>query len=429
MRTGKKTWIALLWSICLAGALGCAPRGAADGPEPGEAAEEGESLVNGDAPRTGHAPGALDRVNEDKMSADTLLASGRYQDAADILSPWAALKVADPQVYSMLAKAQWKLGRHEDAIRNYEESLRLDYSAAYTHLELAEALLEIGKSGRALTEFELAVQYCERDPLPHYNYGLALYDMGRVDEALAHWEIAYSYEPSDPRYAEAMGIGLSARDPEKALEYFERAKASGADHPGFHNNLGLLLERLGDNARAESEFKNAVSAEPGNAVYRRNLALLYMKSKQPLFALPIWEALHQEQPDDRSCKIYLGRAYLELGRFDAAVRLLEKWLDAAAASAPKEPQAPGAAMGAPGLDEAYAVLAMSFRGLKKLDRAAVYMRKALDLYPDSVSHLINYGVVLAEDGKIAEARAQWVEALRLDPENATAKGNLSAHQR
>jgi tetratricopeptide (TPR) repeat protein len=226
-----------------------------------------------------------------------------------------------------------------------------------------------------------------------------------------------------------VGIGLSARDPEKALEYFERAGASGADHPGYHNNFGLLLERLGDYARAKSEFKNAVAAAPGNAVYRRNLALLYMKSGQPVLAVPIWEALHQEQPDDRSCKIYLGRAYLELGRFDAAVGILEKWLDAAAASAPEKLQAPGAATGAPGLDEAYAVLAMSFRGMKRLDRAAVYMRKALDLYPDNVAHLINYGVVLAEDGKIAEAKVQWEEALRIDPENATARRNLSAYQR
>jgi len=287
----------------------------------------GRGGIDGEGRRTRarSAPGALERINEDKTTANDLLASGRYQDAADILSPWAAVKVADPQVYSMLARAQWKLGRHEDAIRNYEESLRLDYSAAYTHLELAELLLEIGKSGRALTEFELAVQHGKSDPLPHYNYGLALYDMGRVDEALAHWRIALSNDPRDPRYAEAMGIGLSVEEPEKALEYFERAKASGADHPGFHNNLGLLLERLGDIAGAESEFENAVSGDPGNAAYRRNLALLYMKSGQPALAVPICEALHQEQPDDPSCRIYLGRAYLELGRFDEAARLLEKW--------------------------------------------------------------------------------------------------------
>jgi len=427
MNAGKKTWIALLGAICLAGVLACAPRGTADDPEMGEAMKEGESLVGGDAPRARRAPAALDRLNEDKTTANDFLASGRYQNAVDVLSPWAAQKVADPQVYSMLAKAQWKLDRHEDAIRNYEESLRMDYAAAYTHLELAELLLEIGKSGRAFTEFELAVQYGKSDPLPHYNYGLALHDIGRVDEAVAQWEIAYSYDPSDPRYAEALGIGLSGREPEKALEYFERAKAGGADHPGFHNNLGLLLERLGDMARAKSELENAVSGEPGNAIYRRNLALLYMKSNQPALAEPIWEGLWQEQPDDRLCRIYLGRAYLELGRFGEAVRILEEWVDTTSTTVQEKPHVSGDATGAPGMDEAYAVLAMSFRGLKRLDRAEVYMRKALDLSPDNVAHLINYGVVLAEDGKIAEAKVQWETALRLDPENSAAKRNLSAY--
>ena len=292
-----RTTAIVFWLLPLAAAgFSCAPRGDVERPAPVESGGDEDALVRGDAPRSIGAQGALDRMNQDKKTADDLLANGRYQEAADLVAPWAARKAADPQVYAMLARAQWKLGRHDDAVKNYEESLRLDYSSAYTHLELAEMLLEIGKSGRALTEFELAVQFGKNDPLPHYNYGLALYDMGRVDDALAHWENAYTNNPKDPRYAEAMGIGLSERDPAKALVYFEAAQTHGADHPGFHNNFGLLLERIGDYARAESEFKKAIAGEPGNRGYRQNLALSYMKSKQPELAVPLWQALHGEDP-------------------------------------------------------------------------------------------------------------------------------------
>jgi tetratricopeptide (TPR) repeat protein len=433
MKTTKKEWIALLrplvWPLFVAVALGCAPRGSSGGGTPEEAAEAGETPAEAGARESGGAHGALDRMNEDKAKADELLASGRYADAAELLSPWAAAKVADPQVYSMLARSQWKLGQHQDAVHNYEESLRLDYSAAYTHLELAELLLENGKSGRALTEFELAVQYGRGDPLPHYNYGLALYDLGRAGDAIAQWEIAYSRDPRDPRYAEAMGIGLSESDPGKAREYFETAMANGADHPGIHNNLGLLLERLGDMTGAEAELKKAVAGDPEDAGYRRNLAIHYMNSSQPALAAPIWEALHREQPEDASWRIYLGRAYLELGRFEDSVRLLEEWLEKSANTLPGKRQSRGGPAASPGADEAYAVLAMSFRGLSRLDRAATCMKKAVDLSPDNVAHLINYGVILAEDGKIAEAKDQWERALRLDPENATAKQNLSAYPR
>jgi tetratricopeptide (TPR) repeat protein len=408
------TWLAVI----AAAALSCAPRPGVERPAPGEGGGDEDALVGGDAPRSTGADGALDRMNQDKRAADALLAEGRYQEAADLVAPWVARKAGDPQVYEMLARAQWKLGRHDDAVGNYEEALRLDYASVYTHLELAEMLLEIGKSGRALTEFELAVQFGKDDPLPHYNYGLALYGMGRVDEALAHWERAYSYNPKDPRYAEAMGIGLSEKDPARSLVYFEEALAKGADHPGFHNNFGLLLERTGDYARAESEFKKAVAGEPDAPNYRENLALSYLKSKRPELAVPLWEELLEEDPAGRAYRIYLGRAYLETGRYRDAVLLLEKWAGTA-----------GPADSGPGLDEAYSVLAMSFRGLKESGGAAAWMRKAVDLAPENVAHRINYGVILAEDGKIAEARAQWVEALRLDPENATAKGNLSAYGR
>jgi tetratricopeptide (TPR) repeat protein len=410
--------IVFLFPLLAAAGLSCAPRGDVERPAPGDAAGDSDALVHGDAPRSTGAQGALDRMNQDKKTADELLANGRYQEAADLVAPWVARKAGDPQVYAMLARAQWKLGRHDDAVRNYEESLRLDYSSAYTHLELAEMLLEIGKSGRALTEFELAVQYGKNDPLPHYNYGLALYGMGRVDDALAHWEKAYTYNPKDPRYAEAMGIGLSETRPAQATTYFEEARTNGADDPGFHNNFGLLLERTGDFARAEIEFKAAVAGDPGNSGYRQNLALSYMKSKRPELAVPLWQELLGEDPAEPAYPIYLGRAYLETGRYRDAVEVLEKWVETA-----------GAAEGGPGLDEAYSVLAMSFRGLKQTGRAAAFMQKAVELSPGSVAHRINYGVILAEDGKIAEARAQWVEALRLDPENATAKGNLSAYER
>ena len=374
-------------------------------------------------------PGAAARMNDDKTSAHDLLENGRFEEVVEILAPWAGKKVQDPQVYSMLAKAQWKLHNTDDAITNYEETVRLDYSNAYAHLELAQLLVEIGKLGRALTEFDIAIRYGGRDPLPHYNYGLALYGMKRREEALNHWRIAYSLDRRDPRYAEAMGIGLAGEDDKAALEYFERADSLGADQAGFHDNFGLLLQRLGDYGRAETEFRQAVTREPGNALYRRDLALFYMVSGRPDEAVPLWETLLDEDNDSRVYRIYLARAYLGVGRFESAIGVLENWLQGAGAT----PRATGTSQDetekAPPIDEAYDVLAMSYRGKKDLGRAVSFMRKALELEPRSVVYLINYGVILADDGKIAEAKAQWEKALEIDPNNPTARQNLSAYQK
>jgi tetratricopeptide (TPR) repeat protein len=376
------------------------------------------------------SPASGERLNEDKQAAHALLTSERYEAAAGILAPWAEREVQDPQVFSLLAKAQWKLGKYDDAVRNYEAALRLDYSDGYAHLELAQLLMETGRQGRALTEFELAVQYGEDDPLPHYNYGLALYNLDRKGEALAQWERAYSLDNNDPRFAEAMGMILTGTDDAAALTYFERAKRLGADRPDFHRNLGLLLRRLGRYTEAEAEFREALAAEPENVEYRRNLALLCMVSHRFSEAVPLWERLLAGDPDDRTYRIYLARAYLGLGRFVSTIDILEEWISTPGAIDTTRTYPPGTTLGdAPRFDEAYEVLAMGYRSAGNLERAAWYMRKALDSDPDNVVYLNNYGVILAEDDKIAEAKAQWRKALRIDPKNATAKLNLSTYEK
>lgn len=369
-------------------------------------------------------------INTTKQQASLMIDEANYEAAVKTLEPLAKRSVKDPQVYSMLAGAMWKLGRYDDAIKQYEDAMRLDYTDVVTHIELAQLLMEIGKTGRALTEFELAVQYGNRDPLPHYNYGLALFDLGRKEDALAQWETAHSLDRTNPVYAEAMGIGLSGDDDETALVYFARADTLGADTPDFHNNYGLLLQRLGQYSRAETEFKKAIELEPDDLLFQSNLALLYMASGQYATAAPLWEELLGGAEQDPAFRIYLARAYLETKRYGEAIGLLGDWLARKEADpgGAGEPTA-GHVLDPPPLDVAYDVLAMAQRGIGDLGPAAANIRKALEMQPDSVVHLINYGVILAESGKIADARSQWERVLELDPGNAVAEQNLSAFDR
>lgn len=370
-----------------------------------------------------------EQLNEDKLAAYDLLAQEKYQAVVDRLNPWIERKAKDPQVFSMTAKALWRLGRDAEAVANYEDALRLDYSDPYSHMELAQILMTTGKTGRALTEFELSIRFGERDPLPHYNYGLALRELGREKEALDQWKVACALAPGSAVYAEAVGIGLTGRDDAAALRYFERADSLGADRPSFHNNFGLLLQRLGDYDRAELRFKEALSGDPDNSMYRRNLGILYMVSARYDPAAAIWEELHREDPEKSLYRIYLARAELGLLRYDAAIALLEDWVVENDRAGSKETGRGGDTGEGPGLDEAYDVLAMSYRGKGDLSRAASFMRRALDMRPDRVEYLTNYGVILAESGNIDEAKRLWKKVLDIDPENATARQNLSVYER
>jgi Flp pilus assembly protein TadD len=369
-----------------------------------------------------------ERLNASKTLARDLVDAGQHRDAIPVLESLSEEASGDYQVFVMLGDSYRALDRPEDALRAYEEAVRVDYYQYETHLKLANLLMEQGKSGRALTEFELAAQYGKGVAVTHYDYGLALYQMDRRKQALDEWRAAYELDSTNPEYAEAMGIGLTDTDAAKAVEYFEAAAELGAEGSSFHNNFGLALQTLGDDQRARSRFERAVKIEPDNEKYRFTLAAAYTNTGAYSEAVAEWDSLVQRFGRRWSYTIYRGRALLALGRFGEAIESV--------AALVSEFESGGLRQGderfdrtPPRFSDALEVLAMSHRGDGNEPRALEYIRRAVELDPENVSLRNNYGVILAENGKIAEAKDQWNRVLEIDGNNATARRNLSALER
>jgi protein O-GlcNAc transferase len=358
--------------------------------------------------------GQMERINLQRERAALLIERENYRQALDILEDVVRQIPNDPETLGLLAWAQWHTGDSAKAIKNFEASIRDDYSNYLTHLRFGQALLAMGKTGRALTELKLAVQLAGNEPVAFYNYGLVLYRLGRKDEALVQWQRAYELDGDDPVYTEAMGMGLSGRDDRRALGYFEKAESCGRSGASFSHNYALVLEHLGQNNRAEERFLEAVEKAPDQLSYRFDLAAFYMHTGAYDRAVPQWLVLMDKQPEKRAPRIFLARAYLELGRFAEAVAELDSLPPVTEVSSP------------PGQDEVYAILAMSYRGEGQLEKANLFIEKALKIKPDSVDYLINYGVILADRGMMDLARVQWQRALEIDPDNPIARRNLSA---
>jgi Tfp pilus assembly protein PilF len=62
--------------------------------------------------------------------------------------------------------------------------------------------------------------------------------------------------------------------PDKALTYLSRALAANPQNPDIHRDLGTAYSERGDYAKAEAEFKIAVSADRDGAVHYK-LAKVY----------------------------------------------------------------------------------------------------------------------------------------------------------
>jgi len=367
------------------------------------------------------------RLNDLKIEARTLIGAGDHQGAVAILEALSREAPDDLQVHSMLGEAYAGLGRLEDAVGAYDRAIRLSYADYRSHLGLARVLMTMGKTGRALTEFEIAAEYGAHDAVALYDYGLALHAFGRERDALAQWQRAFELDGSDPRYAEAVGIGLYASGDPLAVQYFERARELGARSAGFHNNYGQALERAGRYTEAASELEEAATLAPDTEAYGFNLAALYMRSGRYEAAIGAWDHLTSRFGPRWSYLVYRGRALLELGRFDdAAASVGEAVAGFESGALEREGRLDRTP---PGLGEALEVLAMSYRGRGELQKAREAIERAVSLEPRNVSFLNNYGVILAANGMIADAKAQWRKVLEIDGENEVAKQNLSAVER
>jgi tetratricopeptide (TPR) repeat protein len=388
-------------------------------------------LASCSSQKVSQAPNEGDRfLNSQRARAALLIDEGNFQKAREILEKVNAQTPGDAWTLGMLAMAQWKTGAQVEATTNFEESLRRNYNDYLTHLRFANMLTEMGKIGRALTEYELAMQYGENEALAHYNYGLALFKMKRKQDALFEWQRAYDLDPSNPKYAEVLGIGLTGSDDQRAFAFFEEANALGLDTPSFHHNFALLLKRIGRFGRAERHFKDAIRIEPGNVSYRFDLAAMHMNQESYDKALKIWQTLAEDFPENRTYPIYLARALLELERFDEAIAALKSF-ERGAVDEAEGGENPGNQQDAqaPRLDEAFGILALSYRGLGELGKANLFIEKALEMHPQGVEYLNNYGVILADRGMIDRAKIQWQKVLAIDPQNKTARRNLSAFDR
>jgi lipoprotein NlpI len=93
-----------------------------------------------------------------------------------------------------------KKGQIDEAIRQYQEAIRLKPDFAESHSNLGAILGMQGQTDEAISQFQEAVRLVPDDATAHYNLGTALGVKGQVDEAISQLQEAIRLKPD---YADA----------------------------------------------------------------------------------------------------------------------------------------------------------------------------------------------------------------------------------
>ena len=114
----------------------------------------------------------------------------------------------------------------------------------------------------------------------------------------------------------------------EAVFALERLVESFPDYSPAYNDLGVLYCEQGNVDKALAAYEKAVSLEPGNATFQKNLAdFYYVAMKRPEAAVPHYENALSLDPRDKETLIILGNIKVESGNHHSAkdyyLRVLE----------------------------------------------------------------------------------------------------------
>lgn len=214
------------------------------------------------------------------------------------------------------------------------------------YLALAEALTPDdsdvlylrGVVAAANDEPERALGYFSRIPedAPQYRLaelqqGLALAGLDRFDEARDHLTALIEEAPDDRRaYLALSGVYSEQKDFQAMADLLDQAVArigpvASAEDWGIFYRRGIAYERLKEWDKAEPDFKRALELYPNQPQVLNYLGYSWIDQGINLEeGLDLIQQAVDQRPDDGYIVDSLGWAYFRLGRYDDAVRELER---------------------------------------------------------------------------------------------------------
>lgn len=259
----------------------------------------------------------------------------------------------DNPVAQMILGAGWEhTGATEEALRCYEDALKLDASlvmqmpggtkrrlAVQVALLKAQAAEQQGRRTNAMSLYRAAL---DQDPSlveAHNNLANLLDASGATQEALLHYQTAIRLAPAAPQACENLGAMLLnlGRFDEAMQQYQEAARRQPGD-PHVFFLLGKAWLRHGQSGEAAAQFRHALELEANDAESLTFLARILATDENPnqrdgKAAVALAEKANALTGGEQPLMLdALALAYAETGRFLEAQQVAGKALDLAAAA-------------------------------------------------------------------------------------------------
>jgi tetratricopeptide (TPR) repeat protein len=219
-----------------------------------------------------------------------------------------------------LALTRQQLGYWKDSEVLFRHAVKVTEGNYLAHNSLGTALDAKGQADEAIRHYQDAIRLKPDYPEAHYNLGNELARKGDIDEAIRHYQEAIRLKPD---YAETyynLGLVLTGKGRmEEAIRQFQAAIRVKPDYADAHFNLAMLLARGGRISEAINEFQAAIRLRPFDADAHNYLGLALAGKGQIDEAITQYRAAIRLKPDYAEARNNLARA-LELKNAPASPR-------------------------------------------------------------------------------------------------------------
>jgi len=202
----------------------------------------------------------------------------------------------------------------------FEYMLSKAPNAPSTHYNLGVAYGKLGRYQEAIDEYKQTIKIKPDYAEAHYDLGTVYYGLGRYQDAIESYKQAIKIKPDlvEVHYNLGVAYGRIGRY-QDAVESFKQVVRIKPDYAKAHDNLGVAYGELGRYQDAIEAYKQAIRIKPDSTQAHYNLGVNYYKLGRYQDAVEACKQAIQIKPDFVSAHYALGVSYLKTGDKESAL--------------------------------------------------------------------------------------------------------------
>jgi tetratricopeptide (TPR) repeat protein len=323
----------------------------------------------------------------------------KYEEALQQFRDARRLRPADANLVNFIGITETKLGRIDEANKDYEAAARLDPKLPGPHKNLGFNYLGRGQYELAGQQLQKALALNAADPFVHYYLAILYLATSRDQEAIAHLKPAEDLLKNDSATAVlAITACLKLKASAEAVHLIELVE-QGAGFSGEQEfKLAELLNAQQMYSASAARFRRIAEMQPGSWQNQYNLAIALVRAKENAQALPLLASISAEHATDANLQSSLGSTYETAGETALALEAYHK----AIAADPVNP-------------DRYLDCTRLMMDLDRYNEAITLVEHGITLVPDDYPLTIRLGAIEMMRGNRDAAREHYRKAIAEHP--------------